>query len=113
VSVRHFGFVGPCVMGRNPALNIARKGLPMVGVNVDAEKRRSAHLALAAAGAAVVRLPHKPGAALAPNPSGILARSHRQDGQLGCRRGADVPRAEEVLYGVEQAYQGATEGSRT
>lgn len=102
MSVKQFGFVGPSVMGRDPALNIARRGLPMVRVDVDTEQRWSAHLALAAAGAAVVGSPHEPGAALASTRSGSPARSRGQDGQSGRRRGADVPRGEEVLCAVEQ-----------
>ena len=113
MSAKHFGLVGLGVMGRDPALNINRQGVPMVRVDVDAEKRRNAHLALAAAGAAVVGSPHEPGAALAPTRLGIPARPCPQDGQPGRRRSADVPRAGEVLYRVQQAYHRATERSRT
>ncbi len=47
MGVKHFGLVGLGVMGRNLALNIARHGFPIVGFDLDAEKRRAADEALA------------------------------------------------------------------
>jgi 6-phosphogluconate dehydrogenase len=54
VSTKHYGLVGLGVMGRNLALNIARHGFPIAGFDLDAEKRRSAHEALAGVGGAAV-----------------------------------------------------------
>jgi 6-phosphogluconate dehydrogenase len=54
MSVKNFGLVGLGVMGRNLALNIARHGFPIVGFDLDAEKRASANEALATAGSAAV-----------------------------------------------------------
>jgi 6-phosphogluconate dehydrogenase len=50
MSAQHFGLVGLGVMGRNLALNIARHGFPIVGFDLDPEKRRTANEALAAVG---------------------------------------------------------------
>jgi 6-phosphogluconate dehydrogenase len=54
MSASHFGIVGLGVMGRNLALNIARHGFPIVGFDVDVEKRRAADEALTVAGSAAV-----------------------------------------------------------
>ncbi len=54
MSVKHFGLVGLGVMGRNLALNIARHGFPIIGFDLDAEKRASANEALAKEGSAAV-----------------------------------------------------------
>ena len=52
MSATHFGIVGLGVMGRNLALNIARHGFPIVGFDLDEEKRRTADEALSVAGGA-------------------------------------------------------------
>jgi len=54
MNVKHFGIVGLGVMGRNLALNIARHGFPIVGFDLDAQKRASANDALAKEGSAAV-----------------------------------------------------------
>ncbi len=53
MSASHFGIVGLGVMGRNLALNIAHHGFPIIGFDLDSEKRRAADEALAVIGSGV------------------------------------------------------------
>ena len=66
MGAKHFGLIGLGVMGRNLALNIARHGFPIVGFDLDAEKRASANEALATAGSAVAGSPAELVASLEP-----------------------------------------------